>query len=232
MSTENEEEEVVESFSISLGNLTVESEAQIDLLTQVAEENLSQAGAIVKVVNDQLRKVPHSAKLPILYLIDSIVKNVGGDYIGLFPSVLKQCFADIYEKVDEKTRLSMCQLRHSWSNIISPKSLCHIDMQIQEIDPNWTVKVGLSQLPLNSSPKILINRNFLSSALNFGNAEKDEAEILREQLLAQKKLRELEREQIIANVPCKSELGGIKESSAKQWTASKPSFGIDCQAKQ
>lgn len=39
-------------------------------------------------------------KLPILYLIDSIVKNVGGVYIKYFSQSLVQIFTGAFEKVN------------------------------------------------------------------------------------------------------------------------------------
>lgn len=38
-------------------------------------------------------------KLPILYLIDSIVKNVGGVYIKYFSQSIVQIFVGAFEKV-------------------------------------------------------------------------------------------------------------------------------------
>jgi pre-mRNA cleavage complex 2 protein Pcf11 len=44
-------------------------------------------------------QVPPEIKLPVLYLIDSIVKNVGKAYINLFTQNIVQCFTNTFEKV-------------------------------------------------------------------------------------------------------------------------------------
>lgn len=43
-------------------------------------------------------------KLPILYLIDSIVKNVGREYIGLFSHSIVNIFCGVFEKVFKKKK--------------------------------------------------------------------------------------------------------------------------------
>ena len=42
---------------------------------------------------------PAQHKLPCLYLIDSIVKNVKGDYVKLFQQKIPHLFSHIFEKV-------------------------------------------------------------------------------------------------------------------------------------
>lgn len=39
-------------------------------------------------------------KLPVLYLIDSIVKNVNGDYLNLFTQNIVNTFCGVFEKVN------------------------------------------------------------------------------------------------------------------------------------
>ena len=44
-------------------------------------------------------KVQQQLKLPSLYLLDSIVKNVGGDYLHLVAQILERTFTCVFEKV-------------------------------------------------------------------------------------------------------------------------------------
>ena len=44
-------------------------------------------------------QVPQQTKLPSLYLLDSIVKNVGGEYLHLVAQVMEKSFTCVFEKV-------------------------------------------------------------------------------------------------------------------------------------
>lgn len=47
-------------------------------------------------------QVRSDIKLPVLYLIDSIVKNVNGDYLNLFTQNIVNTFCGVFEKVRKK----------------------------------------------------------------------------------------------------------------------------------
>lgn len=47
-------------------------------------------------------QVPNDIKLPVLYLIDSIVKNVNGPYLKLFTQNIANTFCNVFEKVSLK----------------------------------------------------------------------------------------------------------------------------------
>lgn len=55
-------------------------------------------------------------KLPILYLIDSICKNVGGVYIDHFARNIVSTFMDAYTLTDAQTRRSFERLLQTWKN--------------------------------------------------------------------------------------------------------------------
>lgn len=44
-------------------------------------------------------QAPPQEKLPVLYLVDSIVKNVGGEYLAVFAKNLITSFICVFEKV-------------------------------------------------------------------------------------------------------------------------------------
>lgn len=46
-----------------------------------------------------LLQAPSAEKLPVLYLVDSIVKNVGGEYLAVFAKNLITSFICVFEKV-------------------------------------------------------------------------------------------------------------------------------------
>lgn len=52
-----------------------------------------------KLVSFLLLQAPSAEKLPLLYLVDSIVKNVGGEYLAVFAKNLITSFICVFEKV-------------------------------------------------------------------------------------------------------------------------------------
>lgn len=62
-----------------------------------------------------LQNVP-SQKLPVIYLIDSICKNVGEPYIQLFARNIVSVFLDAYTLAELSTRRSFERLLQTWKN--------------------------------------------------------------------------------------------------------------------
>ena len=60
-----------------------------------------------------LQAAPQLKLIP-LYLMDSIVKNVGGAYSSLFMTNLTPTFNDAFAVADNKTRQSMIKLLDTW----------------------------------------------------------------------------------------------------------------------
>ncbi|KMQ93559.1 pre-mrna cleavage complex 2 protein pcf11 [Lasius niger] len=90
--------EVADEYISSLSDLTINSKPLINMLTMLAEDNIEHASAIVQAVETHLQKVRSDIKLPVLYLIDSIVKNVNGDYLNLFTQNIVNTFCGVFEK--------------------------------------------------------------------------------------------------------------------------------------
>ncbi|XP_026284259.1 uncharacterized protein LOC113210459 isoform X1 [Frankliniella occidentalis] len=194
---EAEVNEAINCFADSLADLTVNSKPLINFLTMVAKNNVDHAEVIVDAVDSHLEKAPIIVKLPILYLIDSIVKNVATKYIDLFSSIIREKFPKIYEEADETMRQSMFKLRQTWDGIFSCKELCDIDVEIHSFDSAWLLKGESLDAFKNKTCKILLNPSFLSMESEEAkvHSEVDEADMLREQLLLQKQRRDLERDQ-------------------------------------
>ncbi|KAK9886971.1 hypothetical protein WA026_019229 [Henosepilachna vigintioctopunctata] len=150
--------EDVKAYVSSLTDLTFNSKPLINMLTMLADENVAHAAEIVEVVENHLAKVKTEVKLPILYLIDCIVKNVGGAYTELFSQNIVATFCGVFRTVDEKTRAEMFKLRQTWNDVFSPKKLYAIDVQISLLDPAWPVTA-----PLPQSSSIHLNPKFLKN---------------------------------------------------------------------
>nr|CAD7591773.1 unnamed protein product [Timema genevievae] len=121
--------EASEEYASSLADLTINSKPLINMLTILAEENIDHAPAIVQTVETHLQKVKPDIKLPVLYLVDSIVKNVGAAYTSLFTQNIVSTFCSVFEKVDERTRGQMFKLRQTWNEVFPPKKLYALDVR-------------------------------------------------------------------------------------------------------
>ncbi|XP_043484064.1 uncharacterized protein LOC122512348 isoform X2 [Leptopilina heterotoma] len=151
--------EVADEYISSLADLSVNSKPLITMLTMLAEESIEHAPAIVGAVEAHLQKVRSDCKLPVLYLIDSIVKNVKGNYLGLFSHNIVNTFSNVFEEVDEATRASMFKLRQTWYNVFPAKKLYLLDVRVNAVDPAWPIR----PLPASiSGSSIHVNPRFFS----------------------------------------------------------------------
>ncbi|XP_015603412.1 uncharacterized protein LOC107271676 isoform X2 [Cephus cinctus] len=157
--TSAKSKEIADEYISSLSDLTINSKPLINMLTMLAEDNVEHAPAIVQAVETHLQKVRSDIKLPVLYLIDSIVKNVNGAYLNLFTQNIVNTFCGVFEKVDENTRASMWKLRQTWNDVFPSKKLFSLDVRVQSIDPAWPITASPTAI---SSGSIHVNPRFLS----------------------------------------------------------------------
>ncbi|OAD09225.1 hypothetical protein MUCCIDRAFT_136583 [Mucor lusitanicus CBS 277.49] len=109
-------EQVGRNYRSALSELTFNSKPIITNLTIMAQENQGAASVIVKEIENQLRNNAAGQKLPVLYLIDSICKNVGGVYITNFSRNMVNVFLDAYTLTDPTVRKSFERLLQTWKN--------------------------------------------------------------------------------------------------------------------
>ncbi|XP_040908285.1 pre-mRNA cleavage complex 2 protein Pcf11 isoform X2 [Toxotes jaculatrix] len=153
-------EDACREYQSSLEDLTFNSKPHINMLTILAEENLNFAKDIVAIIEAQISKAPPTEKLPVLYLVDSIVKNVGGEYLAVFAKNLITSFICVFEKVDENTRKSLFKLRSTWDDVFPLKKLYALDVRVNSLDPAWPIK----PLPPTVNASIHVNPKFLKQS--------------------------------------------------------------------
>ncbi|KAL1919664.1 uncharacterized protein VTP21DRAFT_1595 [Calcarisporiella thermophila] len=114
MTSTNSVEVIRQDYQATLADLTFNSKPIIDSLTILAQENKFAAPAIAQAVEERIYSAHPTQKLPALYLLDSICKNVGGAYINIFSRSIRNLFMDTYSRVDPQTRRSMEKLLGTW----------------------------------------------------------------------------------------------------------------------
>ncbi|KAK6339482.1 hypothetical protein TWF718_008892 [Orbilia javanica] len=107
-------EELAEDYRSSLEDLSVNSRWEITNLTVIAKENIHAAQAISKVIEEHIQKTPPLRKLPALYLLDSIAKNVGTPYTLFFGRNLYRTFMDAYSLVEGPVRRKLEEMLQTW----------------------------------------------------------------------------------------------------------------------
>ncbi|XP_017039141.1 uncharacterized protein LOC108086669 isoform X2 [Drosophila ficusphila] len=168
----DDERRIGEEYLSSLQDLNCNSKPLINMLTMLAEENISYAHIIVKVVEYYISQVAPEFKLPILYLIDSIVKNVKSSYVQLFGQCIVNIFLHAFESVQhsqsqvlEKVRERMYALRQTWNEVFPPSKMYALDVKVKRLDNNWPITAKQPTNKIHVNPAIHVNPDFLKTGM-------------------------------------------------------------------
>ncbi|XP_043646092.1 uncharacterized protein LOC122615209 isoform X3 [Drosophila teissieri] len=168
----DDERRIGEEYLSSLQDLNCNSKPLINMLTMLAEENINYAHIIVKVVEYYISQVAPEFKLPILYLIDSIVKNVKSSYVQLFGQCIVNIFLNAFESVQhsqsqvlEKVRERMYALRQTWNEVFPPSKMYALDVKVKRLDNNWPITAKQPTNKIHVNPAIHVNPDFLKTGM-------------------------------------------------------------------
>jgi pre-mRNA cleavage complex 2 protein Pcf11 len=114
--------EVAADFRDALHDLRTNSRPEISNLTLIAKENTEYAQAISTELEQHIRSTRPEFKLPALYVLDSIVKNVGTPYTVYLGRNMYKTFMDAYLAMDQGTRKAMEGLLVTWKQPV-PESM-------------------------------------------------------------------------------------------------------------
>ncbi|KAK4505022.1 hypothetical protein PRZ48_002985 [Zasmidium cellare] len=106
--------EVAADFEESLKDLQSNNRYEISNLTIIAKENTEHAQAISRALEKHIKTASPARKLPALFLLDSIVKNVGTPYTVYLGRNLYSTFMEAYTLVDGTTRRNMEGMLKTW----------------------------------------------------------------------------------------------------------------------
>jgi cell fate (sporulation/competence/biofilm development) regulator YmcA (YheA/YmcA/DUF963 family) len=112
----NSDQETIQNFKNVLDQLTFNSKPIISELTDMAKRYINMAPVIVETIENQINNVPRHQKLPLMYLMDSICKNIGGSYLLLFSLNLTKFFGQTYNLVDSDTQMKLKRLVNTWKD--------------------------------------------------------------------------------------------------------------------
>ncbi len=113
----------IASYTTELDDLTWNSKPIINSLTMIAGELLPLSADIAELIRRKILGADSDKKLPVVYLLDSICKNIGKDYRAHFAKHLPELMANAHGACGPKVRTSLQALTKTWNGLFPPEVL-------------------------------------------------------------------------------------------------------------
>eukprot|EP00977_Amphora_coffeiformis_P029433 scaffold40691_cov191-Amphora_coffeaeformis.AAC.1 len=83
------------------------------------------ATAIYQVIRDRLLKAPRDKLLPLVYAVDSIIKNAKGHYIAIVENDAENWIPSVYTQLQDVQKAKFQKMWKTWNDarIFSPENL-------------------------------------------------------------------------------------------------------------
>uniref|UniRef100_A0A0N5AWT2 CID domain-containing protein n=1 Tax=Syphacia muris TaxID=451379 RepID=A0A0N5AWT2_9BILA len=165
--------EAASEYRLALENLKDNNKMQINLMTILADDYNSFSKDIVEVIAQQIKKVPTLQKLPVMYVMDSILKNLtgAGNYKEHIEKSIHGVFVHVFETGDERTRLALHKLRQTWNDYFKASTLYKIDLAVHGIDPAWPIVTPQPHSIASTSTAPQVNSQATSAAVHSRNSK-------------------------------------------------------------